>query len=222
MTNLKDEDLLLRLTNTEDSYVERKPFGDSSDWLSTSVAFANSAPVGFPAVLFIGVRDDGTPQGGDDNLEKIQKSYGKTLSKAYPPIYYDSRVLRKNGTEFLAIVIPGSPDRPHFSGPSYVRVGPETQKASEAQFMELIAQRNSKAREILQWKDKNVTIRATKDRTVIGGLSLNSGGKEEFTVENCNPFYVAIARGGRKDSIPLKRVEIAFDDQAQRLRLDVS
>lgn len=38
---------------------------DDKDWKKTAVAFANSVPVGLPAVLYIGVRDNGeieTPQ----------------------------------------------------------------------------------------------------------------------------------------------------------------
>ena len=39
--------------------VGRKTFKDERDWKKTAVAFANSAPVGLPAVLYIGVRDNG-------------------------------------------------------------------------------------------------------------------------------------------------------------------
>jgi hypothetical protein len=51
---LTDEELLLRLRSFEDAFVERKTKGDHIDWVKTIVAFANSTPVGFPAVLFIG------------------------------------------------------------------------------------------------------------------------------------------------------------------------
>jgi hypothetical protein len=43
MIDLSDTDLLLRLTNFEDHFVERKTSGDSRDWLKTVVGFANSA-----------------------------------------------------------------------------------------------------------------------------------------------------------------------------------
>ena len=54
---LTDEELLLRLNNPEDSYVERKPLKQEGDWLQTAVAFANSTPINYPAVLFVGVND---------------------------------------------------------------------------------------------------------------------------------------------------------------------
>jgi predicted HTH transcriptional regulator len=53
---ISDHDLVLRLRSFEDAFVERKTSADSKDWLKTIVAFANTAPVGYPAVLFIGVK----------------------------------------------------------------------------------------------------------------------------------------------------------------------
>ena len=153
-----NQDLLLRLLNGEDNWVERKSFTNRRGWLETAIAFANSTPIGSPAVLFIGVKNDGRPEGGKEGLEETQKSFSRVLSQAYPPIYYDSRIVTKDDKEFLAIVIPGSPDRPHFAGHSYVRVGSETEKASNEQFADLIAQRNSKGREILKWKGKLITL----------------------------------------------------------------
>ena len=73
-----------------------------------------------------------------------------------------TKVLVKDGKQFLAVIVPGSEQRPHFAGPSYVRVGSETKVASEPQFQNLIAQRQSKAYEILKWKGKPVAL---DDRT---------------------------------------------------------
>ena len=57
MVELTDLDLWSRMQNLEDHFVERKTLGDSKDWLKTVVAFANSAPNGYPCVLYIGVKD---------------------------------------------------------------------------------------------------------------------------------------------------------------------
>ena len=83
---ISDHDLLLRLRSFEDAFVERKTSADSKDWLKTIVAFANTAPVGYPAVLFIGVKDDGTPEGNQVNLDSLQKTLSEHVAKAYPPI----------------------------------------------------------------------------------------------------------------------------------------
>lgn len=85
---LNDQELRnLLLASSEDSFVERKTFGDwKSEALKTIVAFANSVPIGYPGVLFVGVRDNGTPQGGSENLDKIQKTLADIAQSAFPKI----------------------------------------------------------------------------------------------------------------------------------------
>ena len=54
-------DIWSRLSDGESNFVERKQSAASTDEIRrTIVAFANSVPVGDEAVLFIGVKDDGT------------------------------------------------------------------------------------------------------------------------------------------------------------------
>jgi predicted HTH transcriptional regulator len=141
-----DEELLLRMKNFEDHFVERKTIGDAKDWLKTAVAFANSAPIGFPCVLYIGLRDDGTPEQRQEssNLEKLQKSFSDKVKPAYPPIAYFPRVLRIEDQQVLAVNIPGSELKPHFTQRPHIRVGQQTLETSDPQFEELIAQRSSK------------------------------------------------------------------------------
>jgi len=209
-----DADLLLRLKNYEDHFNERKTSGDSRDWLKTVVGFANSAPIGYPAVLYIGVRDDGGIERGV-NLDSLQKTLGKKLEDAYPPVYYMTRVLEKDGKQFLAIIVPGSADRPHFAGPSYVRVGSETRIASELQFQNLIALRQSKAYEILKWKGKTVALEIRNDPT---RLQFNPS---YVTLEDCNQFYVTYVSAGTNTSMPLSRVHLSFDHKEKCLKLEV-
>src|SRR6516162_2031647 len=151
---ISDHDLFLKLRSFEDAFVERKTSADSKDWLKTIVAFANTAPVGYPAVLFIGVKDDGTSEGKQVNLDSLQKTLSEHVAKAYPPIYYLPHSLDVNGGQVLAVIVPGSSARPHFAGQSYVREGPKSVVASKEQFDRLIAARNSKTYRILEWKDK--------------------------------------------------------------------
>lgn len=219
---LKDAELLLRLRNTEDAFVERKLFSDSRDWLKTAVAFANSTPVGYPAVLFIGVKNDGSPEGKTENTEAVMKSFGKKVGKAYPEIYYLPRTLAVSGKEVLAIIIPGSADRPHFAGPSYVRVGSESREASEGQFNSLLASRNSKAGEVLKWRDKLITLdhMSTGDQTHVFGPVTSS---ERLFVTGCNQFYVTLENktAGYRKSIPLGRLDISYDEKNDCLRLEM-
>jgi predicted HTH transcriptional regulator len=222
MVDLKDEDILIRLRNTEDNFVERKSSGDSKDWLPATVAFANSVPVGYPAILFIGVKDDGTPE-GNCNLESLQKKFDKKLADAYPPIFYLPKVLRTDGKEFLAVIIPGSPDRPHFAGQAYVRVGSQTKSASEAQFAILIAQRQSKACEILKWLGKPVAIETL---SYLRGSAHKS--RMQGVLTDCNQFYVSYgaalpdgSAGQPTHSLPLSKVEVSFDHAMGTLKLEI-
>jgi predicted HTH transcriptional regulator len=113
-------ELLVSLKNFEDNFVERKTVSDSRDWLKTAVAFANSVPIDYP-VMFVGVKDDGSVQVGKVNLETIERSVSEEINKAYPPFYHWHRVLRDGtGNPFLAVIIPGSAQRPHFAGQEYL------------------------------------------------------------------------------------------------------
>jgi hypothetical protein len=207
-----NEDLLLWLRDPEHTFVERKVFSDSKDWLKTVVAFANSIPVGYPAVLYIGVKDNCEPEEKTIDLDSIQKSLSEKLNAAYPPIYRDTRILDVGGKKLLAVIVPGSPDRPHFAGQAYVRDGSKTVNASKDQFDQLIAQRNSKAYKILEWKGKAVQCRSLNP-----GRALPSGGGWGRIID-CNQFYVTLDLHERV-SIPLDRVEISFDNIGNCLEL---
>jgi predicted HTH transcriptional regulator len=218
MIELKDEELLLRLKNFEDNFVERKTSGDSKDWLKTIVAFANSTPVGYPAVLYIGVKNDGTPEEKPVNLDSLQKTFGEKIGEAYPTIYCLTKILNVEGKQILAVIVPGSADRPHFAGQAYVRKGSKSIVASEAQFEELIASRNSKAYEILKWKGKPITVDSMRvEHTHMMGAVASSS---EYTVVDCNQFFVTLATSSFQKCAPLRRVDISFDQKANRLKLE--
>jgi Putative DNA-binding domain len=222
--NLTDKDILLKLNAFEDAFVERKTANDSKDWLKTVVAFANSTPVGNPAILFIGVRNDGVIE-GNINLDSLQRTLSDKLAAAYPPIYSLSRVLEHDGKQFLAVIVPGSEERPHFAGPAYVREGSKTVASSAEQFDVLVAERNSKVREILKWRNKVVTVRtSTKNMRVAYVLGTTAGGALAGTVIDCNQFYLTLRSLTRESqenviSFPLREVEINFDHREGRLEL---
>lgn len=218
--SLSDQDLMARLKNFEDNFVERKTSGDHSDWLKTVVGFANSTPVGYPAVLFIGVRDDGTPEDGL-NLDRLQQSFAKKMNDAYPPIYFVAKILESNGKQLLAVVVPGSASRPHFAGPSYIRRGSRTEAASEAQYDELLTARHGKSGEILKWLGKRISIDWMRVEAIhmMGPVERT----QEQVVAGCNVFYVTVADqiGWPGSSIPLRRVEVSFDNTKNRLKLEI-
>ncbi len=226
---LTDHDILLRLKSTEDSTVERKTANDYRDCLKTTVAFSNSLPVDDPAIIFVGVRDDGTVE-DNNNLESLQKKVSAEIGKVYPPIYPQMKAMKDGGgKEFLAVIVRGSENRPHFAGPSYIRDGTQTREASEQHFTRLIAERNSKAREILKWKGNQITLLfpSAEFNTTVG---LRLKGRDENLsahVLDCNQFCVTLQvmrseKDSRRAAIPLSQVEISFDPRgAGRLSLIV-
>jgi predicted HTH transcriptional regulator len=211
--SLTEEELLSRMVNTEDNFVERKRFSDDREWARTAVAFANSCPVGFPGILFIGVYDGGTVERPKIpvNLDRLQKTLGERLADVWPPLYYVSKILRRDGFEFLAVLVPGSLDRPHFAGHSYVRLGSETKKASEEQFARLIFQRTSKAREIEKMIGKSITWE------MFGGRQ----GNAQATLLDCNQFFITVDGGTYKRCFPLDWITISFDPANNRYHLVV-
>lgn len=208
---ITDEDLFLKLGNTEDNFVERKRFSDHKEWTRTVVAFANSCPIGFPGILFIGAYDNGAVEQPRDpvNLDSLQKKLAERLGEAWPPIYYLPKVLRRDGQEVLAVLVPGSSQRPHFAGHSFVRVGSETKKASEEQFANLIVQRSSKARELQKMIGKPITWE------MVGGRK----GNAQAVLLDCNQFFITADGGTYKVCWPLEWVTISYDPANQRHHL---
>jgi hypothetical protein len=216
---LTDQDILVRLAAHEDSFVERKTVNDLGDCLKTVVAFANTAPVGYPAILFVGVRNNGDVEEGVD-LDKIQRSLSQRLSNAYPPIYTLTRVLQRDGNQFLAVIIPGSDRRPHFAGQAYIRDGSQSVVASEAQFTRLITDRNSTTYEIRKWITKTVTVQLPTYVPVGDGVAR----RFPANVVDCNQFYVTVESVYSKNSLmsfSLINVQIGFDHPERRLELVV-
>lgn len=226
MIQLTDDDLMLRVADTEDNFVERKTQNDLGDCLKTAVAFANSTPVGYPAIMFVGVTNTGQIE-GVPNPDNIQKSVSEKIARAYPPIYTVTRILSKEGKQFLAVVIPGSENRPHFAGQSYIRDGSQSMSASKAQFESLVAQRNSKTYEILKWKAKSITVGMYNAVAEIRGIAAIGAKPPEplpipAIVVDCTQFYVTLRktqRGSELISFPLSTVEISFDHKNDRLAL---
>lgn len=217
--HLTDGELIARLTQIEDSFVERKSQSDKAGWLRTTVAFANSTPVGLPAVLFIGVNDDGTIEDGV-NVERTMQTFSDFVaSHAWPPIFTIPRTITHGSRPCVAVIVPGSPEGPHFAGRSYVRVGTQTKEASSAQFAELIAVHSSKAREIQRWKDKDVSW-VNRDPKI--GESHGSG---RTIVRSCNSYYATFemrdSSGGSLElrSESLSRLEISYDHRRDRLQV---
>jgi predicted HTH transcriptional regulator len=221
-----DKELINRLKNVEDNFTERKPDGVKPDEIrKTIVAFSNSVPEDRTGVLYIGIRDNGDIQ-GVSNSDSLQKTIRNICEKdCYPPVRPRIEVLSLEGRFVIGVVVPESRNRPHFSGPAYVRIGSESIVASEKLFQELITDRLGKPHEILKWKEKIVTVVAQAkklgDTENLHDSSYHA--THECRVEECTPHYVSLFEisTGKHLSEPLENVILARDEKRQRLMLIV-
>ena len=128
---LSDKELLDRVRSGEDSLTEFKPqTAGRSDFKKTLVAFANSVLESRVAILYIGIKNDGTIAGAD-NTDNLQKMIRKICEdECYPPISHTSRVIDCSGKHILAVMVGYSRERPHFSGAAYIRKGSESVRAT--------------------------------------------------------------------------------------------
>lgn len=210
--SISDEDLLSKLTNTEDNFVERKTVKNTRGWLHTAVAFANSCPVGFPGVLLVGVNNNGSVQRHEQavDFEDLQKQISNRINEAWPPIYHYSKILRREVNQFVAVIIPGSELRPHFSGKAFVRVGPQTKDASEEQYESLIAERSATFR----------ALQKLIGREVFWNILPNAGNGNAILAE-CNKFFVTLDGVSYKRCFPTDWITLSFDPTNRRFQLIV-
>jgi hypothetical protein len=214
-----NQELMDRLKNHEDNFTERKPDGVKPDEIrKTIVAFSNSVPEGRTGVLYIGLKDNGDIQ-GVSNSDSLQKTIRSICEKdCYPSIQPRIEVLPIQGKSVIAVVVPESRTRPHFSGPAYVRIGSESIAASEKVFDELITSRLAKPYEILKWKGKVVTV-ITKTKIPIGRLRGSLGDSfstpQECEVKECTPHYVRLRNVANDQywSASLENVRLATDEK---------
>ena len=218
--------LIARLKNHEDSFVERKPEGvNAGEIRQTIVAFANSVPPEATGVLFLGVHDDGRIQ-GVENPDKLQKTVREQSERVcYPPIAVTPEVLEVEGKAVLAVVVPSSKNRPHFSGPAYVRRGSESVAASPELFDELIASRNEKVAAILRMRGGQITVICVQH--VLGSTERVTDTRyrtrSDCVVESCDSHIVRMKDLGsdRRVTEPLEIVTVSYDEERHRPMLVV-
>lgn len=223
---LSDQQILALVQGSESHLVERKrSLPNQADIRKALVAFANTVASGEDAVLAIGMADDGQVV-GVSNADKIQREVRQTAEQdCYPPIQCHPRLLSVDGKEIVAIVIPSSTTKPHFAGPAYVRVGSESVRATERVYEDLIASRHDKARVILDWKLKLVSVRflrANPVRLTRIGFPRQPEFRD-YRIERCTPQYVTFIDLASSviRSASLEKVSISFDCDRRRLKLEI-
>ena len=219
------EQLLSLLNAPEDAYVERKTDGNAREIRKTACAFANTVE-NQEGVLFIGVHDRTGKVIGVEGTDSLQKTIRAALDDCYPPIKHTTVVLEIESKHVLAVVIPPSDRKPHFTGAAYVRVGSESVAASPQQLDELAASRNDKCRQILKLKGKGpITVRAIGYKLGSNKRLADSHYVEgaECVVMECNAQIVRLhnSAAGVSYSESVERVDLAWDEAKNRTMLIV-
>ena len=99
-------------------------------------------PIGDVGIVFIGVYNEGRIEDRDQKAaESLLNKVSGELSNIYPPIYPQLLVRERDGKYFIAAMIEGSEERPHFAGKAWVRNGSKSEDASKEEFEELIDRR---------------------------------------------------------------------------------
>ena len=218
---MAQDDLIARLQNHEDALVERKPDGvNAGEIRQTIVAFANGVAPDTSGVLFIGVHNDGRIQ-GVENPDKLQKTVREQCERVcYPPIAFNSEVLNIEGRPVLAVVIPHSTNRPHFSGPAFIRRGSESVAASQELFEELIVSRSDKVAAILRMRGSPVTVICVQHR--LGSTEHITDRRyrtrSDCAIQSCDAHIVRMKDLASDRSItePLELVTVSYDEERHR------
>lgn len=224
MVHLTDEDIISRLTAVEDGTTERKSASDYRDWVKTVVAFSNSLAIDQPGILYINVFDNGVIQEQPQDFERLQKKVTGEISNIFPPVNPTILVREKDGRQFIAVIVYGSRERPHFAGKSYTRSGTQTLDASEENLRQFIAQRSSKVTEILKWKGQTVIVAYLNPEETRYRVSRVSS-RSAYVVDDCNAHWVTfrdLAMPPQRTAVSLLRVELSFDHKEECLILEVS
>jgi predicted HTH transcriptional regulator len=221
MIEMSDTDLLSRLVNFEDHFVERKTVADQKDWLKAVVAFANSAPVGMPCILYIGVKDDGQFETKTANFDSVQKTLNQMLQKTYPRVPYLPKIITDGKSTALAVIVYGSEQRPHFSGPSYIRRGSETFEASAEQFDSLIAIRSAKVYFLRQHIGELVTVVNISE--LGNGTTMRGNWTIVPKIVDCNQCWLTLQGPNQEQQCFIPRdVDITYSPAHKRLMLEIT
>jgi len=200
-----------RLPHPEDGLTERKPESAGGDFKIALVALANTAPAGKEDVLFIGVGDKGEVL-GCKGIDSLQKTISRICrDDCYPPIEHQMAARNLDGKAALAVIIPHSPKRPHFSGHAYHRVGAKSEKSDETQYLEFIASRSTAGAKLLEYKGRPVKMYALgKKFGEPAPLEQRYEEGDLCVIEACDPHGAtfSLSSSGRRVYEPLENFSV--------------
>ncbi len=219
-------DDLKKLVRTEESEMleRKKSCPNGAELRQTLVAFANSVPSGQFGVILVGI-------GPDRSLHSVQSpdSVQQTILKVasndcFPPVRCSLQLFEHEGHDLLAVIIPHSSERPHFTGKSYLRIGSVSKEASDVQFEALINSRHDKIERIAQYLDRTVDVRF-HEGTWIWDSHPTAGSPSDgrFRIKACDRWLVMLTDPHLEWTIgvPTDIIRIEWSAEFQGIRLYV-
>jgi len=145
--DFSDADLEVLARSLESDLVERKESPSARDKIAQAIcAFANDLPGhGRPGVIFVGLRDDGSPSGLAVN-DRLLTELGALRSDGnlLPPPAMAVSKRRVGGTEVAVVVVAPSGDPPvSYQGRIWIRVGPRRAIATRDEERILVERRRA-------------------------------------------------------------------------------
>jgi len=206
-----DDELRARLGDAEDALVERKESPHLEAVKEAASGLANTLAEGTTGVVFIGVKNNGTPTGKLGDVDAVLKKVRGYLSQCYPPLPYQLHALQANGADVVAIVVSPSRDRPHFTGKAYVRKGAETIEASQDAIGQLLDQRNSLVAALTPYVGEKITV--FEARQMSTGAAIWDGKHRDATLVAVNPHFVRVKITGETAdrAISLRRIDLEWN-----------
>jgi hypothetical protein len=219
-------ELLQRLRDPEDQFVERKLEGaGSSEFKKALVAFANSVPPNRTAILFVGAADNGELRGvsNPDKLQRTLRNLAET--ECYPPIYINLESILESGATAVAAIISHSTRRPHFAGPAYIRRGSESIVATEEVYRDLLLSQDDKRRFLIDHKDDLWTLEfLNKEPGATEPLfDTHAKSSAECKIIELTAFFVRFRNISSNILFTemLLDIHVSYDDKRQRPKLAV-
>ncbi len=144
----------------------------------------------------------------------------------YPAIKITSVSLTVEGKDILAVEVPYSTKRPHFSGPAYIRVGSESKEASQEIYEELLTGHCGLAGQLIKIKNSNQIVTVAVINHVLGDPRpvLHIVHREhECLITAVTPTSLSLHDIGsdRIYSEPLNNIELIRDEMKHRPMLIV-
>ncbi len=172
-------------------------------------------------MLFIGATDSGEIEAKSGNLDKLQKTLSEKKCKPYiHPSLAPPSTLKEDHRECIAVIVPGSPAKPHFGGPLYVREFSKSVKATAAQFESLLATSDQQSLRTPEMDRKQITVREYQ-RYQSAGYDIRET-LWSAAVIAYSQFYLTINYNNRNCSLPLATSELAYDHQQDCLQIERS